>query len=137
MNYNSIYDFKDDTLLKTTLGNTIIKYFNYSYIFCNTKEDCSNLKITLHCNNSLISDIITIRRYYNADSNFYNHFSYYSISKEFMEFTYEDAESEIVINPGLHIYGDIRKMHEYTYLIGQSWFKDTFSYDYKAETLII
>ena len=33
MNYNSIYDFKDDTLLKTTLGNTIIKYFNYSYFF--------------------------------------------------------------------------------------------------------
>ena len=132
MNYNSIYDFKDDTLLKTTLGNTIIKYFNYSYIFCNTTEDCSNLNITLHCNNSFISDLITIRRYYNADSNFYNRFSYYSISKEFMEFIYEDAESKIVINPGLYIYGDDRKMHEYTYLIGQSWFKDTFSYDYRA-----
>jgi hypothetical protein len=84
--YNSIYDFKDDNLLKTTLGNTIIKHFNYSHVFCNKSEDCYRLTITLNCHESFIDDIIAIRRYYNVDSYFWSHLSDFKMEKEFEEF---------------------------------------------------
>ena len=123
--YNSIYDFKDDNLLKTTLGNTIIKHFNYSHVFCNKSEDCSRLTITLNCNESFIDDIIAIRRHYNIEKDFLI-FSDFDNRKEFREVFFSGKYNiKTVRGSGLYINSNIKKMHEYTQYTGPLWFNDS------------
>ena len=60
-NYETVFpSFKDHSLLKTTLGNTIISYFNSTFIFVNA----TNLTITYDCGENILDKIICIRRYY-------------------------------------------------------------------------
>ena len=123
--YNSIYDFKDDNLLKTTLGNTIIRYINKIHVFCNKSEDCSRLTITLNCHESFIDDIIAIRRHYNIEKDFLI-FSDFDNRKEFREvFFFGEYNVKTVRGSGLYINSNIKKMHEYTQYTGPLWFNDS------------
>ena len=68
--FTTVYDFKDDSLLKTTLGNTIIRYFNTNSIFINKNESYSSMNISLDCGENIIDDVVLIRRYLNASNKF-------------------------------------------------------------------
>ena len=77
--FNSVYKFNNDGLLKTTIGNSVITYFNTSIIFCykyqEENENKDNFKsndiihLTFDCENNLLYELTTIRRYYNIDPN--------------------------------------------------------------------
>ena len=69
--FTSVYDFKDDNLLKTTLGNTIIRYFNTYSITINKNENYSEMSISLDCGENFIEDIVLIKRYHNVTQKFY------------------------------------------------------------------
>ena len=68
-NYETIFpSFKNHSLLKTTLGNTIISYFNSTFIFVNA----TNLTITFDCGENILDKMICIRKYYDIKiSDFY------------------------------------------------------------------
>ena len=67
--YTSVYDFKDDNLLKTTLGNTIIRYFNTNSIIINKNKNYSKVNISLDCGENFIDEFVAVRRYYNVQDN--------------------------------------------------------------------
>jgi hypothetical protein len=52
---SSVYNFNDDRLLKTTLGNAIITYFNTTYFFFERNKDYSSSEITFDCGENLIN----------------------------------------------------------------------------------
>ena len=62
--YETIFpSFKNHLLLKTTLGNTIISYFNSTFIFVNA----TNLTITFDCGENILDKMICIRKYYDVE----------------------------------------------------------------------
>ena len=131
--YNSIYDFnKDDILLKTTLGNSVIRYFNYTYAYCSI-EYC-DLNVTLYCENSSINDIIAVRRYYNVDSNFLSHLSYlnkennYKMGKEFKELEFSNYYFKKIKNKKLDI-NHGRGKSKLTINLPDWWFYDDFEFN--------
>ena len=128
--YNSIYDFKDGDLLKTTLGNTIIRRFNYSHVFCNKKEDCSELTATLYCHESFIDDIIAIRRFYNVDSYFLSHLSSFKMEKkEFKEFYDYSYLRQMKIIKFVYSFAG-KNQESLTLSFGDYWFSDKIYYEY-------
>jgi len=68
--FNTIFEFKDNSLLKTTLGNTIIRYFNTTSIAINKNENYSSLNISLDCGENIIDDIVLIKRFYDVKQKF-------------------------------------------------------------------
>ena len=69
--FTSVYNFKDDSLLKTTLGNTIIRYFNTTSIIINKNENYSSTNISLDCGENYIDDIIFLIWLYDTPQKFY------------------------------------------------------------------
>ena len=67
--FSSVYNFNDDYLLKTTLGNTIITYFNTTHFFFEKNKDYSSSEITFDCGENLIGDFIGAIRHYDIDQN--------------------------------------------------------------------
>ena len=68
--FTSAYDFKDDKLLKTTLGNTIIRYFNTTSITINKNETNYTMELPLDCGENIIDEIILIKRFYDVPEKF-------------------------------------------------------------------
>ena len=67
--FSSVYNFNDDRLLKTTLGNTIITYFNTTYFFFERNKDYSSSEITFDCGENLINSFVGAIRHYDIDQN--------------------------------------------------------------------
>ena len=114
--YNSIYDFNDNSLLKTTIGNTIELYFNSNYIIIpnNTVED-SSLYITMDCGKNYIEDNIIMIRYYFTED--YSHIVKNSVGvqKEFFYYDpYFQEDSEFIKFDYFYIgYNDLYGFHSY------------------------
>jgi len=70
--FSSVYNFNDDSLLKTTLGNTIITYFNTTYFFFERNKDYKDSEINFDCGENLIDDFIGAIRHYDIDQNKFN-----------------------------------------------------------------
>ena len=63
--FSSIFNnISNDILLKTTLGNSIMGYFNSSVIFVDASTNLSAKSIYFECTNNSIDDIISIEKYY-------------------------------------------------------------------------
>ena len=67
--FSSVYNFNDDYLLKTTLGNTIITYFNTTHFFFEKNKDYSSSEITFDCGENLINSFVGAIRHYDIDQN--------------------------------------------------------------------
>ena len=61
--------FSNETLLSTTLGNTIIGYFNTSIIFIDASTNLSSKSFHFECTNNSIEEIILIKYYYDIPPN--------------------------------------------------------------------
>ena len=81
--FTSIYDFNDSKILKTTLANTIIKYFKFTYSFHKKNEDFTNINITFNCDDDIIDSIFTIKRFCDASENNLTKLNPSQIMKEF------------------------------------------------------
>ena len=113
-NFKSNYNFNDDWLLQTTIGNTITTYFNTCHFYFDTedliakKDNIDSYKKTeFNCDNNLIYDIIAIRRFINVKSSHLDNyrFSNQTFSKEFYLFHskfidsfFPDEKNEFIFN---------------------------------------
>ena len=85
--YKTVYNFGNDMLLKTTLGNTIISYFNTTIIQLQYGTDY-NYDLSLYCGENIVLDIVAIRRFFNVGYKFSEKIKSGIISKEL--YNYKD-----------------------------------------------
>ena len=67
--YTTVYNFDNDGLLKTTLGNTITNYFNTTIIELSYGTNY-DFNLSLDCGEDIVQDIIAIRRFFNVRNEF-------------------------------------------------------------------
>ena len=60
--FSSVYNFNDDSLLKTTLGNTIITYFNTTYFFFerNKEQEINIYELILSSNETISESFVSL-----------------------------------------------------------------------------
>ena len=112
-NFKSNYNFNNDWLLQTTIGNTITTYFNTSYFYFDTEdliakqESDDKIQTTLNCDNNLIYDIIAVRRFVNVESlnldiyiNTNQTYSkeFYLFDSRFIDFFFPYEKNEFIFN---------------------------------------
>jgi hypothetical protein len=68
--FTSVYNLtEDDILLNTTLGNTVIRYFNTSVLFYpNDSVDFYEVNLPLDCGENLFDEILLVQRKYDLEN---------------------------------------------------------------------
>ena len=68
--FTSIYNLtEEDILLNTTLGNTVIRYFNTSVLFYEYyNESLEELDLPLDCGENIFEEILLVQRKYNVEN---------------------------------------------------------------------
>ena len=96
--FYSVYNITDDKpLLKPTLGNTIIRYFNATTFLFEKSHLYTPINISFDCGDNLLDEILLIVRYYQTIIKIYN-FNF--TQKEFLRF-YEIFAPKKLINMGV------------------------------------
>ena len=95
--FTSIYNFPDDDLLlKTTLGNTIIRYFNTTFKYFERGKNVNYYidyiyDITVDCGDDIIEEFVAVQRLYD-DYRIYNY-----VEGEFKKYYYtQDSQVEFL-----------------------------------------
>ena len=110
--FTSIYNFEDDQLLKTTLGNTIITYFNTTLFFIDDKKkeeeeeekntDNSLDTITFDCGENYLFGFIGAVRIYDIEEQYYKEFQKDRIKREF----YIEPDFDYFVNKSITNYNN-------------------------------